>query len=236
MTIVPKFFHAILSVVLVFTLSIGWGQASTSTTETYAIPTSKKVTFNLKFAKLIQVKQSTGNTIELKTTIRYSHPELKAIHNIEVNKALGELEVTADHNLDNWPKKKKYNCWNCDKQRLASGECFCLEMDYELLIPEGIDLTVTTINGDIETKSMKGDLELDSINGFIDFTASAKTGADLTFKSINGEIYTDFELDLTQNSTKYSKRVSTQINGGGRDISLRTINGNIFFRKKSVNR
>ena len=43
--------------------------------------------------------------------------------------------------------------------------------------------------------------------------------------------YTDFDINKKGNLTKYSKDIKTQLNGGGPDLELETINGDIFFRK-----
>jgi len=54
----------------------------------------------------------------------------------------------------------------------------------------------------------------------------------LKFRSVTGEIYTDFDIELDENSSAYAKKLSTEINGGGAQLlSLETVSGDIFFRK-----
>ncbi len=54
---------------------------------------------------------------------------------------------------------------------------------------------------------------------------------ELRFRCVTGEIYTDFDIDLDDSSSAYSKKLSTSINGGGsKRLSLETVSGDIFFR------
>lgn len=91
-------------------------------------------------------------------------------------------------------------------------------------------------------------MSFSTLNGDIDVTLPADTRATLKLKSDNGEIYTDFEVKLQPNSTpaqvedkrssggkykvKMDKATIGTINGGGPEMSFKTLNGNIFVRQK----
>ena len=91
-------------------------------------------------------------------------------------------------------------------------------------------------------------MSFSTLNGDIDVTLPADTKATLKLKSDNGEIYTDFEVKLLPNSTpaqvedkrssggkykvKMDKATVGTINGGGPDMSFKTLNGNIFVRQR----
>ena len=69
-------------------------------------------------------------------------------------------------------------------------------------------------------------------SGYVDVSLAAIHQTRLKFRSVTGEIYTDFDIELDENSSAYAKKLSTDINGGGdRLLSLETVSGNIFFRK-----
>jgi hypothetical protein len=86
-----------------------------------------------------------------------------------------------------------------------------------------------------------------SQNSSIDLTLPATVKANLRLRTINGDAYTDFDLQLqpnaaaagndSRNGTRGRPRAETDrtvvgaINGGGPDIDVRTLNGNIFIRK-----
>ena len=104
-------------------------------------------------------------------------------------------------------------------------------------------LLLNSINGDINIAfsnvNQKAPISITTINGEIDVTIPAGTAAELSMSSLQGEIYTDFDIDFKQ---KYEKEgltyvgggqdVEGNINGGGVDILLKTINDNIYLRKK----
>ncbi len=91
-------------------------------------------------------------------------------------------------------------------------------------------------------------MSFSTLNGDIDVTLPADTHATLRMKSDNGEIFTDFEVRLTPNASqpmvednrgkggryrvKLEKATVGTINGGGPDMSFKTLNGNIFVRQR----
>lgn len=89
-------------------------------------------------------------------------------------------------------------------------------------------------------------LAFTSMNGDVDVTLPADTKADIVVDNMNGETFTDFEMQL-QSSREMNKvdnrsrggsfraRVSTsmraQLNGGGATIQFKNVNGDILIRK-----
>jgi Toastrack DUF4097 len=110
---------------------------------------------------------------------------------------------------------------------------------------------VHTVNGDIEAilARLAADkpLSFSSMTGDIDVTLPADTKASLKMKSDQGEIYSDFDIDMTRQPTRteaaekteqgkfritFDKSLLGLVNGGGREISFNTFAGNIYIRKK----
>ncbi|MFD2512810.1 DUF4097 family beta strand repeat-containing protein [Pontibacter locisalis] len=78
---------------------------------------------------------------------------------------------------------------------------------------------------------------ISSVAGTVDITLPANTKADFKLKSIQGEIYSDFDLNTKNNSknglTKVAggNTIEGAINGGGAEMTLYTISGDMFIRK-----
>jgi len=90
-----------------------------------------------------------------------------------------------------------------------------------------------------------------SLNGSVDVTLPATVKANLKLRSDQGDVYTDFDLQVRQDSSNPNPnpRVDTSrngraravveidnaiygsINGGGPDFEMRTFNGNVYVRK-----
>ena len=98
------------------------------------------------------------------------------------------------------------------------------------------------INGNVDIVFSKLDqkspVSISAINGNVDITMPSETSANLELSSINGEFYTDFDIKMDQKEKKglsYAgggNKIKTQINGGGAKFAVKTINNNIYLRKK----
>jgi lia operon protein LiaG len=98
-------------------------------------------------------------------------------------------------------------------------------------------LVVSTISGNVSVVfseiSKDKPISLASVSGEVDVTLSAKAAVDLEMSTISGGMYTDF--DLTQDSKEMRRigggTIRSKVNGGGTDLKLRSISGNIYLRK-----
>lgn len=125
---------------------------------------------------------------------------------------------------------------------------FSSELEVSILNP-GIDLENVTgpvilnlTNGDINidfgTVNQNSPISIHATNGIIDISLPANTPANISMSTINGEIFTNFDIDFekkTKEGLNYiggGQNINGKINGGGVDIKLKTINDNIYLRKK----
>ncbi len=114
------------------------------------------------------------------------------------------------------------------------------------------DLNLADITGPVVATMTNGSVEVNyskvtpdkpnsfmSVNGFVDISLPSGTKADLKLNTVNGEAFTDFEIDAKNN--KYSQlpgpdmkmfKLEGTINGGGVPISVQSVNGNIYLRRK----
>lgn len=99
-------------------------------------------------------------------------------------------------------------------------------------------ITAEVLNGALEVTFSKvnqnSPISLYTTNGEMDITLPSDTPADLTLSTINGEIYTNFELsqpDIEGLKAIATKKVRGSINNGGVAIQLKSTNGTIYLRK-----
>ena len=217
------------------------GYAQTLPNNTYSMPAGKKAVLKLPYAQNIRVKAWDKPELQFNTTFVTTSEAMKNIHTMDVQDSRESLSITTDFKKDmDW---KHISCCWCDAcdSLLKSGNtvpvtidnspCICLRIDYEILLPAGAALTLETISGDIEIAGSNGALRLKTISGFVDIARSPNAPADIEFKSVTGEIYTDFDITLDKNSSAYHKKVFTRLNGGGSSVWAETVSGDIFFRK-----
>lgn len=109
------------------------------------------------------------------------------------------------------------------------------------------DIILEEISGPVVAKTTSGDITVSFANmnmekptsivntsGFIDVTMSASAKANLKLRSITGEIYSDLDLKVPDSEFKnhYSSNFDGMLNGGGVEIDLHAISGDIYLRKK----
>jgi hypothetical protein len=90
-----------------------------------------------------------------------------------------------------------------------------------------------TVNGSI-TASMgradwSGSVSFKTVNGGITLNIPEDAGADVSAETVNGSIDTDFPLTVKGKFS--SRRLSGTIGGGGRALTLATVNGSIRLNK-----
>ncbi|MEE8526170.1 MAG: DUF4097 family beta strand repeat-containing protein [Thermoanaerobaculia bacterium] len=105
-----------------------------------------------------------------------------------------------------------------------------------------------TTNGDVtvelEAVTAETPMAFSSFNGDVDVTFPANLKADLKMRSNNGDILTDFDVELSAAPPKIERQAKDgsfsykmesetrgKLNGGGPEMSFRTYNGDIILRK-----
>jgi len=121
------------------------------------------------------------------------------------------------------------------------------------------DIRLTNVSGTVSANTTHGNvkvtmdrvdpgkpLSFSTVHGDIDVTLPADTKANVKMSSIQGSIYSDFEIRLTggqpvteKNDSpdgkfriRIDRTVAGSINGGGAEASFRTVHGRILLRKK----
>ncbi|MBX2875450.1 MAG: DUF4097 domain-containing protein [Saprospiraceae bacterium] len=217
---------------LFFSANLLMAQQQKIEEKTFAWDAGRSAKLNLKFASNIKVSSWNKSELYLKTIITYEKEAHLKIHKMEVQEMGRQLIITTDY-AKNFFRNKRHTCWSCDEEdQNEYGDCTCFKLEFEIMMPKGADLALETIAGNIEIKDIAGPVKAKSISGFIDLGLEPSLASNLYFKSVTGEIYTDFDVDLDKNSSAFSKRLTTALNGGGAAIDLETVSGDIFFRKK----
>lgn len=131
--------------------------------------------------------------------------------------------------------------------------------DIEIKDMEG-EVEVSTLNSGIKCLNITGPLVLNSVNGGIDIAISklnqanptsislvngeldltlpVNTPANLEVNTLGGGIYTDFDIKVNAKKDEEltqiggNNEIETKLNGGGVNLSISNINGNIYLRKK----
>lgn len=93
-------------------------------------------------------------------------------------------------------------------------------------ISGNIDVTFTSLNKDKP-------ISIASVSGEIDVTVPAKAGLDLEMETVSGSIYSDFDFPSENKKMKRigGNTIDSPLNGGGVDLKINNVSGNIYLRK-----
>jgi lia operon protein LiaG len=98
-------------------------------------------------------------------------------------------------------------------------------------------LVLSTISGNIDVAfaelSKDKPISIASISGEIDVSIPAKTAADLEMGTVSGNMYSDFDFQADKKQMRRigGNSINSALNGGGVDLKITSVSGNIYLRK-----
>ncbi|MGE0020064.1 MAG: hypothetical protein AB7S72_10390 [Draconibacterium sp.] len=182
----------------------------------------KTVEMKFDFADTIFIEAWNKNTLALEVSVNIDENQFNDDYTLNVNEK-GEtvkLEEVVDFKAIQ-KKKGKNNC-NINSHII-----------YTLKVPVDLAFNLKTISGQVELKGTTGQAEVNSISGFIDYAAPQACKAKIKISTITGNVYSNLKFD--EQKDKEMKWVGSDyslvLNGGGPEMTLKTISGDIFLRK-----
>jgi hypothetical protein len=180
------------------------------------------VRMNFQISDSIRILTWKKNEVYIKSSINVNHNKNNDDYKMVFGETGNTINVTA----------------RLEYKSDDSCRCCCnvhSEILHEVYIPENADFSVETINGNIIITGNTAEIRAKSISGFIDLAVAPQRKADVKMRTISGTMYSNIELNTMSRRIKQvgGGTVSAQLNGGGgKEIDLETISGNIFFRKE----
>ncbi len=100
--------------------------------------------------------------------------------------------------------------------------------------------TVRTNTGNITaiftTINQSSPISLSTATGDVDVSLARSTKANLSLKTTMGTVFTDFDFEIKKSKgldpIGNPRKISTKLNNGGVQISLKSTTGNVYLRKK----
>jgi hypothetical protein len=118
-----------------------------------------------------------------------------------------------------------------------------LQSDVSVTTVDGTISVVTTgrawansVSGDIEIDMGDfggGDLDFHTVSGDITLWLPSNFAANVEFSSLSGDFDTDFDMDIRNRNERrwVGSKVEGTIGGGGRDLSVNTVSGDVTIRR-----
>lgn len=203
------------------------------------LPFSKnqKIDLDLKFGDLIQVHAWDKNEVYIKATIDINNGKLDDALLMDFKSSTSEIKVTVDFDKELIKQGRPEDCPDNNNSYSHNGRdsyVVCSEINYQVYLPKGADLTMETISANIELKDIAGPVFAKSISGFVDMNWPANKGISVAMKSITGELYSDLDIDYSNKKDKpdyVGYLLKGTLNGGGPEVYLESISNDIYLRK-----
>lgn len=182
----------------------------------------KTVEMKFDFADTIFIEAWNKNTLALEVSVNIDENQFNDNYSLNVNENGGNVKLEEVVDFKAIQKKKaKDNC-NINSHII-----------YTLKVPADLAFNLKTISGQVEIKGTTGKMDVNSISGFIDYAAPSACKAKIKISTITGNVYSNLKFD--EQKDKEMKWVGSDynlvLNGGGPEIALKTISGDIFLRK-----
>ena len=211
----------------------------------------QRVYLNLRHASNIRIRSGASGKMTLRATVSINQNKLNDALLLAMEQTGEEVKFSSDFDKDMLRNAQPGDCPDGGSYygdtyithgknggvRDRDGKNVnrvCADINYEITVPADVVLHVNTISGNIDSAGLTGALEAKSISGFVDVAWSPTSGAELSLKTITGEVYTD--QDIAFSNRKDNPMVGYQLHGtlrgSGPLVKLESISNDVYFRKR----
>ena len=183
----------------------------------------KRIGMKLSFAENIKIEVWNNNYIGFHVTANIDENRYNDFYNLNISEKPGKVEIVEDVDFDGIKKKT-------GEKNLCN---FNTEINYAIKVPKDLNFSVNTISGEVELVGCEGEMAVNSVSGFIDYSIPEKLKAKIDLSTVTGDVYSNVKFENAD--SKEISRVGTKreltLNGGNKDVELKTVSGDIFLRK-----
>ena len=192
------------------------------------------VSMNFQISDSIHIVTWKKDEVYIRSSINVNDNQNNDDYKMVFDESGSTINVSAKLETDNIRRSGK------DSNNNNNNCCCCCnnyhtKIFHEVFVPENVDFSVETINGNIIIAGNTAEIRARSISGFIDLAIAPDRKAEVKMHTITGTMYSNIDLLPANRHIKQvgGGSISAQLNGGGnKSIDLQTISGNIFFRKE----
>ncbi|MEQ9441987.1 MAG: hypothetical protein RIG62_23305 [Cyclobacteriaceae bacterium] len=221
-----------LVVVCLLSTGISWAQRI----EEKNIPweSGEEVYLELKYARAIEIKIWDQDEVSVRASVTLNDNQQNDAWSMSAERTSTQIRVTTA--LEDPEEKYRGDCDGSNYQ--MDGYSYCSLIFYEIYLPSEAPLHVETLGGNITIQGATAPIFAKSLSGFVDVDWMAQQGADVTMKSITGEVYSNLELALDESAERERHRSSPvgweiegTVAGGGIQVKLESISNDVYFRR-----
>jgi hypothetical protein len=196
----------------------------------------QRVFLNLKQARSIRIRAGAAGKMTMKATVSINSNRLNDALQIDLSQTGDELKLTADFDKEMLRQAQPGDCPSRTGDRnVWYGQQVCDDITYEITLPADVALRVYTYSGNVDIAGFNNSIEAKSLSGFVDVAWPAAMGAELSLKTITGEVYTDQDIAFNNEMRKnpiVGYQLHGTLSGSGPLVKLESISNDVYFRKR----
>jgi hypothetical protein len=214
-------------------------QAQKVINERWPLAANKPVNLKLDHARSITLKGWDKPEVEIRAVVQINGGRDNEAFQLTAKEEAGGLQITSQIDEEKVTGSSAEDCngshsfWSYDSGN--KNRSMCMEISFEVWLPHSAAIKLETISGDVIATNLRGSLDLKSISGFIDVSMASAQQAELTMKSVTGELYTDLDMQILNKQDEIpivGYEMKGKLGGGGTPVRLETISSNIYLRKE----
>ena len=204
--------------------------------KTANLAAGQRVFLNLKQASNIRIRPGVAGKMTMKATVSINSNRLNDALQIDLSLSSDELKITGDFDQEMLKKAQPSDCATIKGDRnMWHGQQVCEVITYEITLPADVALRVYTYSGNVDIAGFTNAIDAKSLSGFVDVAWPAGKGAELSLKTITGEVYTDQDIAFTTAQRKnpiVGYQLHGTLSGSGPLVKLESISNDVYFRKR----
>lgn len=183
----------------------------------------QKVEMKFDFADTIYMEAWNGDSIELEVTVNIDDNRYNDYYSLEINTAGNQTKLIEHVDFDGIKNLKG----------VESLYNFDVDINYKLMIPSDIKFSLETISGKIEVVGATGEMSVNTVSGFIDYSIPSRHKAIIDLSTVTGNVYSNVNFDASRQNeaSLVGTKRHLSLNGGSLPVELKTVSGDIFLRR-----
>ena len=219
------------------------------------VATGQRVYLDLRQASSIRIRAGASGKMTLRASVSINQNKLNDALLLTTEQTGEVLKLTSEFDKEMLRQAQPGDCPNSgahhgnmyisNDQKGKKGDVsdhdgrdnyqVCALIDYEITVPADVALRVNTFSGNIDIVGLTGTIEAKSLSGFVDVTWPPTKGAELSLKTITGEVYTDQDIAFStprKDNPIVGYQLHGTLSGSGPLVKLESISNDVYFRKR----
>ncbi|WP_426061028.1 hypothetical protein [Hymenobacter sp. B1770] len=214
----------------------------------------QRVYLNLKQASNIRIRSGASGKMTVKAAVSINQNKLNDALLLKIEQTGEEVKLSSEFDKEMLRNAQPGDCPNGGSYygdtyntTIVNGKVIgghdregrtvnqvCALIDYEITVPANVALRVSTLSGNIDIAGLSGAIEAKSLSGFVDVAWPANKGAELSLKTITGEVYTDQDIAFSNRKSNpiVGYLLKGTLQGSGPIVKLESISNDVYFRKR----